>query len=300
VGGDLVCSSPPQRNACGGVAELRADPGARCGSCDGGIYLCTSLEDVACFGARSRPRNLCGGCETLPVGANPGSACGVCLSGRWTCQGLDAITCEGEEPALLRTFYADRDGDGWGNAGETREACALPFGFVTRPGDCDDRNPAIYPAAPERCDGLDNDCNGAVDEGFLYYRDADQDGWGVDGETDIRCGDRTGWAPRPGDCDDADNRVFPGQTRFFDRARSDGTWDFNCDDDLELRDTAWGRCNANDLATCSIRFPIGGFSEGWNSPVPPACGRLLPWVIGCSVEGGICTPETENRRQACR
>jgi len=40
---------------------------------------------------------------------------------------------------------ADNDGVGW---------CA---------GDCDDSNPQIFPGAPELCEGLDNDCDGTVD-----------------------------------------------------------------------------------------------------------------------------------------
>jgi len=31
--------------------------------------------------------------------------------------------------------------------------------------DCDDSNPAVYPGADEVCDGVDNNCNGRVDEG---------------------------------------------------------------------------------------------------------------------------------------
>ena len=44
----------------------------------------------------------------------------------------------------------DQDGDGY-------------FDFCN-PADCDDTNPAVYPGAKEVCDGLDNDCDGLVDE----------------------------------------------------------------------------------------------------------------------------------------
>ncbi|HAD12429.1 MAG TPA: hypothetical protein DCF33_08315, partial [Saprospirales bacterium] len=44
--------------------------------------------------------------------------------------------------------------------------------------DCDDNNAAINPGAQEVCDGVDNDCDGQVDEGVktTYYADADGDG----------------------------------------------------------------------------------------------------------------------------
>ncbi|MGV3625515.1 MAG: putative metal-binding motif-containing protein [Archangium sp.] len=56
--------------------------------------------------------------------------------------------------------YRDRDNDGFG-AGGAQNRCGL--GFVSRNGDCDDRDNLSYPGAREVCNGLDDDCDGTVD-----------------------------------------------------------------------------------------------------------------------------------------
>lgn len=39
--------------------------------------------------------------------------------------------------------------------------------WITNNEDCDDTNDAVYPGATEICDGLDNNCDGNVDDGIV-------------------------------------------------------------------------------------------------------------------------------------
>ena len=73
-----------------------------------------------------------------------------------------------------KTFYHDADGDGYGNPGDSVIACIKPAGYVTNKKDCDDNNATVYPGAPEICgDGIDNNCNGLVDETCILVSIAD-------------------------------------------------------------------------------------------------------------------------------
>ena len=64
-------------------------------------------------------------------------------------------------------YYADVDGDGYGNAAATSNSCnGAPSGYVAQAGDCNDNNLSIYPGATEVCgNGIDDNCDGNVDEG---------------------------------------------------------------------------------------------------------------------------------------
>ncbi|MBL4682980.1 MAG: VCBS repeat-containing protein [Nannocystaceae bacterium] len=62
------------------------------------------------------------------------------------------------------TFYADGDGDGFGDARITAEGCVAPEGYVVLGTDCDDADENNFPGNPEVCDTADNNCNGEADE----------------------------------------------------------------------------------------------------------------------------------------
>ena len=78
--------------------------------------------------------------------------------------------------------------------------------------DCDDTDGMINPGATEVCDGLDNDCNGDIDDGVLnmYYADGDGDGYGDSNQIVQDCSQPFGTTTVDGDCDDADAMTYPG------------------------------------------------------------------------------------------
>ena len=68
--------------------------------------------------------------------------------------------------SICSTSYRDADGDGFGDLAQPSQACPVPAGYSVIAGDCDDTSPTRYPGAPELCNGLDDDCDGQVDEGL--------------------------------------------------------------------------------------------------------------------------------------
>lgn len=66
------------------------------------------------------------------------------------------------------SWFADADGDGFGDPGNAVLAIEQPAGFTADGSDCDDTNGNIKPTALETCDGIDNDCDGIVDGVNLF------------------------------------------------------------------------------------------------------------------------------------
>lgn len=65
------------------------------------------------------------------------------------------------------TFYADTDGDGFGDASAGVGACIPPPGHVADATDCDDADGENFPGNEEVCDGADNDCDEQIDEDLV-------------------------------------------------------------------------------------------------------------------------------------
>jgi MYXO-CTERM domain-containing protein len=78
-----------------------------------------------------------------------------------TCDGVDE-DCDGEfDEGLTRTqWFADVDGDGFGDPEDDALACVAPTGRVADGTDCDDTDDGVNPDAPEvACNGVDDDCD---------------------------------------------------------------------------------------------------------------------------------------------
>ena len=64
----------------------------------------------------------------------------------------------------MSLFYTDSDKDGYGSSAFTRKACVAPTGFVANADDCNDGSLAVNPGVNERCNSIDDDCDGTIDE----------------------------------------------------------------------------------------------------------------------------------------
>jgi uncharacterized repeat protein (TIGR03803 family) len=150
--------------------------------------------------------------------------------------------CDGAIDEDCNTYYQDADGDGFGNPSVSTTATAPPSGYVTNDDDCDDGNAAINPDAAEVCNGIDDDCDGQVDEGLAqttYYKDADGDGYGNAGATKDTCAQPDGYVTTNDDCNDTDATVNPGAAEVCGDGKDndcDGTVDEGCNTNTYYRD----------------------------------------------------------------
>jgi hypothetical protein len=194
------------------------------------------------------------------------------------CDGVDnncdALT-DGDDAQDRSTWYLDADGDGYGLESDTALACDQPTGRVNRSLDCDDGDATINPEAAETCDDVDQNCDGTVDNDAIdaptFYPDNDRDGFGDVSKPLKTCVVPTGYVSDSTDCFDKNEDVRPNQTEYFSVERGDGSFDYNCDDNIVRLTTAYGSCSALCVLT----------QEGWLEPPTPDCGVADDYVEGC-------------------
>ena len=104
------------------------------------------------------------------------------------------------------------------NINESEEEIDIDGDGFTSTEDCDDSDPYINSSAIEICDGLDNNCDGNVDEEVLntYYIDADGDGFGNTEITVEACEPSEDYVVVANDCDDSDPQKYPGSDVLCD------------------------------------------------------------------------------------
>ncbi len=129
------------------------------------------------------------------------------------CNGLDD-NCDGEiDEEVLVNWYQDQDGDGYGNVDSLLQSCDQPAGYVESGSDCEDEDASVYPEAVETCNGIDDNCDGQIDEGYspqTWYKDMDNDGYGNSNITESACEQPMGYVSMGNDCDDDNDTINPG------------------------------------------------------------------------------------------
>ena len=190
--------------------------------------------------------------------------------------------CDNNDPnlGLKRTFFADQDGDGFGNPDEIIEACTIPEGASENALDCDDSRADVNPGMEDvYYDGVDADCDGS--------NDCDKDGDGFDGSADG--GLPTEECPNASDCNDDDPEIKPvdGATEIFFNGEDDDC-DLSTGDGDSDGDGFW-HVNYEAIVQANGRTPLsvpeGQAGDCYDSVAEPVEG-FDPEMIA----GGVIAP----------
>ena len=179
---------------------------------------------------------------------------GPCPSGSVLVENA-CIAVDGERCAEPTALYRDVDGDGFGNPAELSAGCKRA-GFSEIAEDCDDADPDIHPDAPEQCNGLDDDCDGVIDDDpelITWHLDFDEDGFG-DSDVEVEsCVRPEGYVSNAADCDDENAEVSPIAIELCNRT----------DDDCSgvLDDGAQMECVLGERVECTTECGSTGTTE---------------------------------------
>jgi predicted outer membrane repeat protein len=240
-------------------------------------------------------------CNDQDAAINP-SATEICNGVDDDCDGFtDDSSATGQS-----TFYFDLDGDGYGLSTVSVEACDAPNGYVADNTDCDDNKASVNPGAVEICDGLDNDCNTAVDDNVpnpdTWYQDSDGDGFGDSATVLIQCNAPTGYVGVAGDCDDTDATVSPAASEICNNVDDDCNGDIDdnaVDGDLWFEDSD-GDNFGNPLETVRACSVPAGYTENNtdcndnNADTFPGAPEECTATVDYNCDGQAGDPDSDN------
>ncbi len=188
---DLTCTATgfSNNNTDCDDADERTHPGAAeipdgaDDDCDGTVDEGTKIFDDDLDGFTE----MAGDCNDANADVHP--------NGTEVCNGVDD-DCSGavDDGLPVREWNFDMDGDGYsgGLLAPVYADCPPASGYVPVHGDCNDADPRVFPGAIERCNGVDDDCDGSLfDDAGVCPEDADSDG--VPDAVDLCM-----WTPDPG------------------------------------------------------------------------------------------------------
>lgn len=181
------------------------------------------------------------------------------------------------------SWYADRDGDSFGDMRDLLLACDMPVQRVADSSDCDDARPDINPNGFEVCDPRDEDedCDGLTDDRdpsasgqSLWFEDRDGDLYGST-VSSSQCDTPIGYGAVSGDCNDRDAGVNPGIAP--DTCNS---VDSDCDgleDEDASRDSEEYSNSVNNDDPTTARWVANGVSSGSISGMNMVLGETDDW-----------------------
>lgn len=191
--------------------------------------------------------------DNCPLHANPAQADAD--------QDLRGDACD-NCPALANPTQRDRDGNGVGDHCQDGDGDG-----VTADLDCDDTRAAVYPGAVEACNSIDDDCDGAIDEGFTT---------GQSCSTGVGACARTGFLFCAPDGQGTQCSAIPGQPTQETCNLLDDDCDGTVDEGFDQDGDGYTTCGGDCADTVASIHP--GATEVFNG-VDDDCNNIIDDVI---------------------